>query len=129
MHRIQPDEIHINLPTRPPAEPWIDPPEDAALQHAVATLEDSAPVRVAFPTSGTVDLSGCPNVVDAVIAVITRHPLCEDELERTLARWAPAQVREALAELEASGRAQRVTRHKKTFWTAAASYFPERANS
>ena len=23
LHRIQPDEVHINLPTRPPAETWV----------------------------------------------------------------------------------------------------------
>ena len=29
LHRIGPDEVHINLPVRPPAEPWVEPPPAA----------------------------------------------------------------------------------------------------
>ena len=125
LERIRPDEVHINLPTRPPAEPWLGPPDDAALMRAIGILERVGPVRVAHPVEGTVDLSGFDTVVDAVIAVITRHPLRQEDIEEALAHWAPDRVQEALSELEASGRAQVVSRHGKRFWIAAASYFPE----
>ncbi len=26
LDRIRPDAVHINLPIRPPAEPWVQPP-------------------------------------------------------------------------------------------------------
>lgn len=126
LKRIRPGEVHINLPTRPPAEPWVGPPYDDALMCAVAILEEVAPVRVARSVEGALDLSGGDTLMESVIAVITRHPLTEEELEQALARWAPGRVQETLAELEASGRAQAVIRYGKRFWTAGSSYFPNR---
>jgi len=124
LRRIRPDEVHVNLPVRPPGENWVEPPDDEALMRAVAILEEAAPVRLARPGEGMVDLGGCDSVVDAVVAVITRHPLHEGDLERALTRWAPGEVRQALTELEAGGRAQVVVRHGKRFWTAATAHFP-----
>jgi wyosine [tRNA(Phe)-imidazoG37] synthetase (radical SAM superfamily) len=123
--RIRPSEIHINLPTRPPAEAWLEPPDQEGLMRAIAILEQVAPVRAVMPVAGTVELTACDSLADAVLAVITRHPLHQEELERMLVHWDTEQVHAALAELEARGRAQVVTRYGKRFWTAAASYFPE----
>jgi wyosine [tRNA(Phe)-imidazoG37] synthetase (radical SAM superfamily) len=123
VERIHPDEIHISLPIRPPAEPWVKPPDEDALMRATALLGGVA--RVIHPAEGVFDLSGCANVVDAVVGIITRHPILEDDLVRTLAQWTPAQVREALAGLEAGGAARVVVRYGRRFWTAAAARFGE----
>jgi wyosine [tRNA(Phe)-imidazoG37] synthetase (radical SAM superfamily) len=122
MERIQPDEIHLNLPVRPPAEPWVEPADPAGVARAAARLGQVARV-VQPPLPDAFDLSGFENVVDAVVAVITRHPMRQDELVHTLDRWAPDQVEEALAALQASGRAQVVKRHGHPFWTAASTRF------
>lgn len=123
--RIRPREIQINLPTRPPAEAWLEPADPEGLMRAIAILEQVAPVRAVTPVTGTVELTASDTLADAILAVITRHPLHQEELERLLAHRDLQQVRAALAELEASGRAQVVTRYGRRFWTAAASHFPE----
>ena len=123
--RIQPDEVHLDLPSRPPSEAWVEPPDDESVMRAISIIDHVAPVRAVFPAEGTVDLSGCDNVLDAVIGVITRHPLREEELADALARWAMGEVHEALAELEASGRARVVTRYGQRFWIAEPAHFPE----
>jgi wyosine [tRNA(Phe)-imidazoG37] synthetase (radical SAM superfamily) len=127
VREIQPDEVHINLPTRPPAEAWLELTGiDESLMRAIGILEEAAPVRIVYPVvDGSVDLSGYDNPVDAVVGVITRHPLREEELVQALDRWTAGNVREALAELERSGRAQVVIRYGKRFWTAAPSFFPD----
>ena len=61
-----------------------------------------------------------------VIRKFMQQPLSEADLLRTLARWTPDKIEDALAELEAGGRAQVVTRYGKRFWTSAAAYFPDR---
>jgi wyosine [tRNA(Phe)-imidazoG37] synthetase (radical SAM superfamily) len=122
--RVGPGEIHINLPTRPPGEPWVEPPDDEGLMRAIAVLQQVAPVRAAPPAEGPCDLSGFDSVADAVAAIITRHPLAEADLLRTLARWTPDEVDDALAQLQAGGRAQVITRLGTRFWTAAAAYYP-----
>jgi hypothetical protein len=75
--------------------------------------------RVVRPAEGELDLSGFDNVEDAVVAVITRHPVSEEELIRALDRWNPGHVWESLADLERSGKAQVVVRDGKRFWSCA----------
>lgn len=127
LRKIKPDEVHINLPTRPPAETWVQPPDDEGLMRATAILGDSA--HVVQPIEGTFDLSGCNDLTDAIVGVITRHPMREEQLRHALERWSPGQVEEALAELEASGRAQVIERYGARFWSAAASRYPDEIHS
>jgi wyosine [tRNA(Phe)-imidazoG37] synthetase (radical SAM superfamily) len=127
LRRIEPDQVHINLPIRPPAEPWVEPSDEAGLMRAVAVLGDVA--QIVHPAEGDFDLSGCDTVVDAIISIITRHPMREDELVRALERWTPGQVQEALDALVLSGKAQVVERYGARFWSASASRYPDEARS
>ena len=122
LRRIQPDEVHIVQPTRPPVETWVQPPDEEGLLRAQAILGDIA--VVVQPASGNFDLSGAESLVDAVIGVITRHPMRESELVETLKRWAPGKVFETLKELEKSGKAQIVERYGVRFWSALPAFYP-----
>jgi wyosine [tRNA(Phe)-imidazoG37] synthetase (radical SAM superfamily) len=122
LRRIEPDQVHINLPIRPPAEPWVQPPDETGLMRATAILGDIA--QVVHPARGIFDLSGHNTLVDAIVSIIIRHPMREDELVRALECWTPGQVEEALQALIASGQAQRVERHGARFWSAAVSHHP-----
>lgn len=127
LQRIRPDAVHINLPTRPPAETWVQPPTGESLMQAVAILGNIA--EVVHPVEGRFDLSGYSDIVDAVISIITRHPIRQEELERTLGRYPLEQVSQVLADLTTSGRAQVVVRHGARFWSAADSHFPDESHS
>lgn len=123
LKRIRPDAVHINLPTRPPVESWVEPPEAEGLIQALAILGSIA--EVVHPAEGTFDLGGYDNPVDAVLAIITRHPMCQEELENALYRWTPGRVQEVLCDLEKSGRAQKIFRMRKIFWSASPAHFPD----
>ncbi len=127
LQKVKPDAIHINLPTRPPAETWVQPPDDEGLMRAISIL--GATAEVVHPAEGSFDLSGTTDITEAVIGIITRHPMRQDELERTLARWSAGQVQEALSSLESSGQAQIVERHGTRFWSAAPAHFPAKDQS
>jgi wyosine [tRNA(Phe)-imidazoG37] synthetase (radical SAM superfamily) len=127
LKRIQPDEVHINLPTRPPAEIWVQPTDEEGLMRAQAILGEIA--RVVHPTEGSFDLSGFEKVVDAIVSIITRHPMNEAELRRTLEKWTPGQVDEALEELSSGRRAQVVERYGKRFWSATPAHYPQRSGA
>jgi wyosine [tRNA(Phe)-imidazoG37] synthetase (radical SAM superfamily) len=127
LQRIRPDAVHINLPTRPPAETWVQPPTEESLMEAMAILGITA--EVVHPAEGCFDLSGYDSPIDAIVGIITRHPMRQEELERTLARWTPGQVAQALENLTASGRAQSVERHGVRFWCAAPSHYPDESQS
>jgi len=64
---VQPDEVHITLPTRPPSETWVEPPDHEGLMRATAILGDIA--HVVQPGEGSFDLSGGDDVVEAIIAM------------------------------------------------------------
>ena len=122
LRQIEPDQVHINLPLRPPAETWVQPPDDEGLMRATAMLGTSA--HVVQSSEGTFDIGNGEHLTDAIVGIITRHPLRDEELRRALAKWSPDQVEEALAELAASGRAQIIERYGTRFWSAAESHYP-----
>ncbi len=122
--RIEPDAIHLDVPSRPPAEAWVRPASEEGLMRASAILGKTA--QVVHPVDGTFDLGGYGNVVDAVIGIITRHPMREDQLERSLARWTSGQLHEALSQLEADGRAQVIERYGVRFWSTARARYANR---
>ena len=127
MQKIRPDAVHINLPARPPAETWVEPPVNESLMEAVAILGSVA--EVVHPAHGSFDLSGYDNPVDAIIGIITRHPMPQQELEQALERWSPEQAKQALADLVASGRAQVVRRYGVRFWCPGPAHYPKDAQS
>jgi wyosine [tRNA(Phe)-imidazoG37] synthetase (radical SAM superfamily) len=123
LQRVEPDEIHLNIPSRSPAEPWVEGPDPTRVMQIAATFEDIAPVRTAQATHCSFDLSGAESVLDGIIDIITRHPMTQAELEETLRRWAPGQVDDLLEQLARSGRAQVVERSGRQFWHRSSSYF------
>ncbi len=123
LRTIAPDQVHILLPDRPPAEVWVQPADEEAVLRAMAILGDVA--QVLHPREGVFDLSGFENPLDAIVAIITRHPMREDQIRRALAGRAPDQVDAALAELQQSGRAQVVERYGVRFWSAAPAHYPQ----
>lgn len=127
LESIKPDEIHLVQPTRPPVESWVEPPDQDGLLRAQAILGKAA--RTLHPAQGTFDLGSCDSLTDAVIAVITRHPMRESALIETLERWSPDQVREELAALRESGKAQTIVRHGTRFWSSAGAYYPQENHS
>jgi wyosine [tRNA(Phe)-imidazoG37] synthetase (radical SAM superfamily) len=127
LEMVKPDAVHINLPTRPPAETWVQPPGEEGLMRAMAILGNIA--EVVHPAEGSFELSGDENVVDAIIGIITRHPMRQDELERTLNRWSSGEIGKALADLKACGKAQIVERYGMRFWSAASAHYPDKSQS
>ena len=127
LEQVHPDEVHINLPTRPPVETWVQPPDEEGLMRALAILGKVA--RVVHPAEGSFDLSGSENIVDAIVGIITRHPMREEELVRALGHWSSEKVEDALTSLKASGKAQIVDRLGVRFWSAAPSVYPDEEHS
>ena len=122
LNRVQPDEVHLLQPDRPPVETWVQLPDEEGLLRARLILGDIA--RVIHPASGPFDLRGSESLVEAVIGIITRHPMREDELIETLKHFSPSEVTATLTKLEKSGKAQVVERLGIRFWSASAAYYP-----
>ncbi len=127
LQTIQPDEIHLNMPIRSPAETWVQPTDEAGIQRAREIL--GATARVVSATSGSVGVSGFTDLDEAIVGIITRHPLREDELIQILDDYPYQSVKQTLAELAASNRAQVVERYGVRFWSGAWAVYPDEVHS
>lgn len=123
LEKIQPDEVHVVQPTRPPAEAWVRPPDVEGLERAKKIL--GAATKIMLPAQGNFDLSYDEDLIKAITGIITRHPMKESELIEALNQWSPENVRETLQKLAESGRAQTITRAGEKFWSASGAYYAQ----
>jgi wyosine [tRNA(Phe)-imidazoG37] synthetase (radical SAM superfamily) len=122
IERVQPDAVHVSVPTRPPTEPWVEALDADVVRRAEQAFGDRA--RVAVGASSAVVLSG-DDVLGAVEQLVQRHPVAEDELLRALEHRRPGQARRLLALLQESGRARPIERSGRRFWTASKGRYVE----
>jgi len=120
--QIQPDQVHIVLPERPPAEPWVEPADAEGLLRAEAILGPIA--QVVHPFTNSIHLHDYATPEEAIVGIVTRHPMSEAQLIQALNRWSPEQVIAALRRLQAAGAVQPVERLGMCFWAAADMVFP-----
>lgn len=120
--QVKADAVHVVLPERPPAEPWVAPADDEGQMRAAAILGPVA--HIVTPHSLAVDAADYADPAEAILSIVTRHPMTELQLVQTLARWPAAAVRAAVATLLARGAIHAVARHDITFFTAAPALFP-----
>jgi wyosine [tRNA(Phe)-imidazoG37] synthetase (radical SAM superfamily) len=116
IRRIRPDQIHLNLPIRPPAEAWVAPPDEAGLQRALAILGGAA--RVIQPTEMELLLGHHNSSLPTVIEILRRHPLSEAKIVEALRHQAasPQQIEQTLTTLASDRRARRLIYEDQVFW-------------
>jgi wyosine [tRNA(Phe)-imidazoG37] synthetase (radical SAM superfamily) len=121
--KVEPDEIHISTPIRPPAEPWVELPSEESLERASSIL--GSVTRVLRPIEVEVETDVEEGLIDAILTVVSRHPMQEIEVVRSLSRWVPGRVLESLSALANSGDVRVIERHGKRFWCSADTEFPD----
>jgi wyosine [tRNA(Phe)-imidazoG37] synthetase (radical SAM superfamily) len=127
LQKIKPDCIHLNVPSRPPAETWVQPASEEGVIRAMAILGDIA--KVVHPTDGKYERGAEINSLDSILAIIQRHPMREDEVLRTLAQWESENAQQTFDQIAASGKIQIVKRHGVCFWCSVDSYYPDNTNN
>ncbi|MCD6289050.1 MAG: radical SAM protein [Anaerolineae bacterium] len=121
LERIRPDQVHLNVPIRPPAEEWVEPPDEEGLIRATAILGEVAPIIT--PAEGSFGLAEDMPLDEAVVEIIRRHPMREEKVKETLSRFTSGQVHEMLTALERSGQARRRVYRGQVFWEYAGGTF------
>ncbi len=116
MKRVAPDEIHLVLPDRPPAEPWVKPADEDGILRARTILGGVA--RTVYPAEVEFERGAIQDPLEAAAAIIARHPMSNEELARSLSLWGVSDTETAIRMFAESGRGISVERHGKTFWRA-----------
>ena len=127
LEQIEPDEIHINSPTRPPVETWVQPVDQRAFERAREILGKN--VRVVASADGAYQLNAGETLDEAIVGIITRHPISEEELIQTLEKYPQDVVKDTLDMMKESGRVQVVNRQGINFWSGAPAKFPTEIQS
>lgn len=122
LEAVRPDEVHLMLPLRPPAEAWVRAAPPASQERA---LEIFGP-RARFPDApvGPTSVRVGPDLPAALLAVLARHPMPEDELVECVEPASPGVVPEALKRLALEQRAYAVEHAGRRFWRAASDTRP-----
>ena len=116
---IEPDRTYINVPIRPPAEPWAIPPDNGAIGLAHAILGD---VRVVDEgETGDFSTQGFTKPEDAILAIIRRHPMREEQVIETIKKFTLEEedIHNRLKRLEESGKITKVHYRDNVFWLTA----------
>ena len=115
--KINPDMVHLVLPTRPAPEQEIRLPSDERLEQAIAIL--SKVTAVVSPLKGNMDLRNAPDMLEAITAIVSRHPVQQRELQKAVADCFPGEAQradEVLSGLFASGRFRLVEHNGESYW-------------
>lgn len=119
---IQPDEVHINVPSRPPVETWVKPPTNDRLRLARCIIDDKP--RLVQASRKTIDSLDELNPVEKILSILSRHPISESDLYATLTGWSEDRIEAVLEELTICGKAQKIERLGQKFWTDSNARFP-----
>ncbi|NTV06536.1 MAG: radical SAM protein [Chlorobiaceae bacterium] len=114
---INPDMVHIVLPTRPAPEQEIRLPSEDRIERAIAILSEVT--TVVHPVKGFMDLRNAPDLLEAVSAIVTRHPVQQRELQKAIADCFPAESDKAasvMQEMLATGRFRLVEHDGEPYW-------------
>lgn len=74
--KLKPDRVYINVPLRPPAEPWVEKPDETTIKQAreilnATSIEKGAPGKFVSPES---------NAESALLEIIKRHPMSKSSI-------------------------------------------------
>jgi wyosine [tRNA(Phe)-imidazoG37] synthetase (radical SAM superfamily) len=124
LNRVKPDLVHVALPNRPPAEPWVKPATEESVQRALAILGENA--QALRPARGLFELTEFEGIAEAVLNIVARHPMQESELLAALQSCTPEEVNRAIEELSGNKQLQVIERDGLRFWGSAQARYASR---
>lgn len=79
---LQPFKSYLSIPTRPPAEAWVQPPDANTLQRIfeILTVKVSF-VDLLFETEAS-DFISTGNIIEDILSIIAVHPIREEALRK-----------------------------------------------
>ena len=118
---VKPDEVHLNLPTRPAADFRAEPSDERRLRRAAEIL--GAGARPVQTEADSVDLSEHEELESAILGIVTRHPLEQDRIAQALGTKDRSGVELAVAALLERGEVQQVERGGAQYLCAGEGLF------
>ncbi|MHA1308708.1 MAG: radical SAM protein [Candidatus Heimdallarchaeota archaeon] len=112
------DRVYVNVPIRPPAENWVEIPDNDRVLEICSTLNANNIAH--YESDQGFQLSANDDKEDQILKITTRHPLRETQI---LAMFdLPSQeILQLLENMAKEGKLKRVIHNKEIFWLNANS--------
>lgn len=83
---LQPHKSYLSIPTRPPAESWVQSPGAESLAKIFSMVDEKLPFgALLFETEGS-DFISTANLTDDILSITAVHPLREEALRSILSQ-------------------------------------------
>ena len=86
LNELKPMKSYLSIPTRPPAEFWVKPPELDSLQKVIHIIDTcNINMDFLFGFEGT-DFQSTGNITDDILGITAVHPIREDALRELVSK-------------------------------------------
>ncbi|MFZ2493808.1 MAG: radical SAM protein [Thermoanaerobaculia bacterium] len=106
LRRIRPHRAFLSIPTRPPADPHLRPPDDETVRRAWEIMSEQVPTLELMTSREQGAFGRTGNAVDDLLGMLTVHPMRLEDVEHYLTDGGEEQGR--LEDLITAGRVKRV---------------------
>ncbi len=111
---IQPVISYLSIPTRPPAEDWVQPPDEEKINLAYQIMKQEVDrVELLLGYEGNA-FSSTGDIVEDLLSITAVHPMREDAVERFLAEARASWM--VMDELLNQGKMVEIQHHGKHFY-------------
>ncbi len=83
---LLPDQSYLSIPTRPPSETWVKPPDAGSLQKIFEVLSKKNVLIALLFEAEESDFTSTGNLTDAILGITAVHPLREEALRKMIDR-------------------------------------------
>jgi len=83
---LQPFRSYLSIPTRPPAEPWVKPPEAGSLQQVLSVFAVKCPFSDLLFAFEEDDFASTGDLVEDILAITAVHPLRKSALRKMISQ-------------------------------------------
>jgi wyosine [tRNA(Phe)-imidazoG37] synthetase (radical SAM superfamily) len=84
--RLQPAKAYVSIPTRPPAEKWVEPPDEEGVNEAYQIFADHLENVECLTAYETIDFSPRGKPSEDILSITAVHPMHEDAVKEFLLR-------------------------------------------
>ena len=113
LDEMQPDEIHLTLPTRCPAESWVRPPDHDRLLVVQSVLGPRAQLASAHGIE--LELRKTDSLQEQIRDIVVRHPMRLAELEAAGRRASLGDLADVIESMRAQGLIELIDHSGETF--------------
>jgi wyosine [tRNA(Phe)-imidazoG37] synthetase (radical SAM superfamily) len=115
LEQLRPAKAYLSVPTRPPAERWVEPPHEAVLNQAYQIFSEHLDRVECLTGHETTDFSFTGDPAEDILSITAVHPMRHEALEKVLQqRGADFSLVDRLLE---QGKLLKLDYRGKTFYT------------